>query len=66
MAPKARVLLIGSGGVGTIAALNLEHGNLAQVSCVLRSSYATVSEKGFNIVSCEHGNLQSWRPTESR
>ncbi|KAJ5607376.1 hypothetical protein N7537_003995 [Penicillium hordei] len=64
MASKARVLLVGSGGIGTIAAFNLEHGNLAQVSCVLRSNYAAVMQRGFEITSSDHGHIQSWRPTE--
>lgn len=63
--PVKRVLLVGSGGIGTIAALNLEKGGSAQVSSVLRSNYATVVEQGFEIISCEHGHLQNWRPTES-
>lgn len=66
MASKARVLLIGCGGVGTIAAVNLESGNLAEVTCVLRSNYDVVREKGFTIQSCEHGELKQWLPTESQ
>lgn len=60
---KAEVLLFGSGGVGTIAALNLETGNLASVTAVLRSNYTTVSEHGFKIESCDHGHLTGWKPT---
>lgn len=59
------MLLVGSGGIGTIAALNLERGNLAQVSCVLRSNYDAVMQRGFEIASSEHGHIQGWRPTES-
>lgn len=66
MPPKARVLLVGCGGVGTMAALNLECGSLAEVSCVLRSNYDLVKEKGLTIRSCEHGELGEWRPTESQ
>ncbi|OGM41616.1 hypothetical protein ABOM_009748 [Aspergillus bombycis] len=61
--PKANILLIGSGGVGTIAALNLEAGNLAQVTAVLRSNYQAVTSNGFNITSCDHGALKGWKPT---
>lgn len=64
MTEKYRVLLVGSGGIGTIAALNIERGGAAQVTSVLRSNYATVVEKGFEIISCEHGHIQNWRPTE--
>ncbi|KAF5642442.1 2-dehydropantoate 2-reductase [Fusarium tjaetaba] len=62
---KNRVLLIGSGGIGTIAALNLETGGLAEVTSVLRSNYKVVRSKGFTIRSCQHGDIESWRPTES-
>jgi ketopantoate reductase len=65
MTSKARILLVGSGGIGTIAALNLECGQMAEVSSVLHSNYATVVKNGFEIISCEHGHLKGWRPTES-
>ena len=61
---KSRVLLVGTGGIGTVAALNLEHGELASVSCVLRSNFEVVNEKGFTIDSCDHGQLENWKPTE--
>ncbi|KAE8380158.1 6-phosphogluconate dehydrogenase [Aspergillus bertholletiae] len=61
--PKANILLIGSGGVGTIAALNLEAGGLAQVTAVLRSNYEAVASNGFDITSCDHGSLKGWKPT---
>ncbi|KAJ5664116.1 2-dehydropantoate 2-reductase [Penicillium longicatenatum] len=64
MAQKSRILLVGCGGVGTIAALNLEHGNKAEVSCVLRSNFEIVNMQGFTIRSCEHGDLTAWRPSQ--
>ena len=63
---KYKVLLFGSGGVGTIAALNLEVGGHAEVTAVLRSNYNAVREKGFDIASCDHGTLKGWRPTEGQ
>lgn len=66
MAQKSRILLVGCGGVGTIAALNLEHGNKAEVSCVLRSNFDIVNKQGFTIRSCEHGDLTAWRPSQSQ
>lgn len=65
MAAKARVLLVGAGGVGTIAALNLESGGLAAVTAVLRSNFDVVSKQGFNIKSCDHGHLEGWKPSTS-
>src|SRR5262245_29968715 len=64
MATKSRILLVGSGGIGTLTALNLEQGGLASVSAVLRSNYAAVIENGFKLDTCDHGNFEGWRPSE--
>ena len=65
MTTKANVLLVGSGGVGTMGAYALETGGLATVSAVLRSNYETVMEKGFSIDSIEHGNgIKGWKPSK--
>ncbi|CAG8949503.1 hypothetical protein HYFRA_00007733 [Hymenoscyphus fraxineus] len=63
MTPKVKVLLIGSGGVGTMAAYNLETGGQATVTTVLRSNYHFVKENGFTITSIDHGDIKGWRPT---
>lgn len=63
MSQPARVLIVGGGGVGTIAAYNLEKGGLATVTMVLRSNYAVVKGKGFQIESCDHGTIKEWRPS---
>lgn len=60
---KAQVLLVGSGGVGTIASLGLELGGHAQVTSVLRSDYEKVRDHGFDIESVDHGKFENWRPT---
>ena len=58
------VLLVGGGGVGTMAAYNLEKGGLATVTAVLRSNYQAVKQGGFNIDSIDHGTIKGWRPTQ--
>lgn len=64
--PKARVLIVGTGGVGAMAAYALETGSLASVTAVLRSNYSIVEEKGFEIDSIEWGHdIKGWRPTTS-
>lgn len=63
---KARVLLVGGGGVGTMAAYALEMGGKAEVTAVLRSNYSVVKERGFDIDSFQWGHdIKGWRPTES-
>ncbi|PYH43753.1 uncharacterized protein BP01DRAFT_384136 [Aspergillus saccharolyticus JOP 1030-1] len=59
---KTRVLLLGSEGIGTIAALNLECGGQAHVTAVRRSNFQTVTDRGFEIL--DHGRLRNWRPSE--
>lgn len=60
------VCLIGSGGVGTVAALVLENSGMANVTAVLRSKYAAVSEKGWDVDSVDHGKISGWRPSRGK
>ena len=66
MSAKANVLLVGSGGVGTMAAYNIEAGGIATVTAVLRSNYEAVKRNGFTITSLDHGYIKGWRPTKSK
>lgn len=63
---KANVLIVGSGGVGTMAAYALEKGGKASVTAVLRSNYEAVKENGFNIKSIQHGDVDNWKPSSSK
>jgi ketopantoate reductase len=65
MSDKANVLLVGSGGVGTMAAYNLESGGLSSVTSVLRSNYEAVEQNGFTITSLDHGYARGWKPSIS-
>ncbi|KAH8659635.1 putative 2-dehydropantoate 2-reductase [Ilyonectria robusta] len=61
---KARVLIVGTGGVGTMAAYALESGGKAEVTAVMRSNYDAVVKNGIDIDSIEHGHdIKGWRPT---
>ena len=62
---KANVLLIGTGGIGTISALNLQVGGKASVTAVLRSNFDHVKEHGFRIRSVDHGLVEGFRPEKS-
>ncbi|PIA99476.1 hypotheticalsprotein [Cercospora beticola] len=62
--PKAQVLLVGTGGVGAMAAYALEKGGQAEVTAICRSNYEAVKTNGFTIDSMEHGhNIAGFRPS---
>lgn len=63
--PKANVLLVGGGAVGSIAAVNIEAGGLGAVTLVARSNYIYINQLGYVIESIHHGKLQGWRPKPS-
>lgn len=65
VAPKANILLVGAGGVGTLAAYNLELGGKAAVTAVLRSNHDHVVKNGFNIKSVNYGKVSNWKPSTS-
>ncbi|CDK25058.1 unnamed protein product [Kuraishia capsulata CBS 1993] len=60
---KTKVLLIGLGGVGTIAAYGLEFEGKSEVSAVVRSDYDLVKNKGYVIESCDYGHIDSYKPS---
>lgn len=61
---KIRVLIVGGGGVGTMAAYALESVGTAEVSMVLRSNFNAVKQNGFTIDSIQHGHdITGWRPS---
>ena len=62
--PKIKVLVIGGGGVGTMAAYALESAGEAEVTMVLRSNFNAVKQNGFTIDSIQHGHdIAGWRPS---
>lgn len=57
----AKILIVGTGGVGTIAGLSLtQHGN--EVTFVVRSNFEELKKTGYNIESCDHGDQKNWKP----
>ncbi|KAM9931262.1 hypothetical protein OXX80_009079 [Metschnikowia pulcherrima] len=58
-----KVLLIGSGGVGTIAAYTLDLCKDIEVTTVVRSDYDTVVENGYKIESVDYGDIACYRPS---
>lgn len=61
---KLQILLIGTGGIGTITAYALETSDRAEVTAVLRSNYAIVKENRFSIDSVDYGwEIRGWRPS---
>jgi len=61
---KIKVLIVGGGGVGTMAAYALESAGQAEVTMVLRSNFNAVKQNGFTIDSIQHGHdITGWRPS---
>ncbi|KAL2209585.1 hypothetical protein CC79DRAFT_1305912 [Sarocladium strictum] len=60
---KSRVLIVGTGGIGTMGAYALEVGGKAEVTAVLRSNYEAVLRDGFDIDSVVYGQIKSWKPS---
>jgi 2-dehydropantoate 2-reductase len=57
-----KVLVVGSGGVGTISALSLCLNDRSDVTLVVRSDYDKIMNLGYTINSCTYGKLEGWRP----
>ncbi|KAJ4256012.1 hypothetical protein NW762_009086 [Fusarium torreyae] len=60
---KSIILVVGTGGIGTMAAYALEKNDKAEVTTVMRSNYNAAVENGIDIDSVEHGQIKGWRPT---
>ncbi|KAF4972579.1 hypothetical protein FSARC_852 [Fusarium sarcochroum] len=60
---KSRILVVGTGGIGTMAAYALEKNAKAEVTAVMRSNYDAAVKDGIDIDSVEHGQIKAWRPT---
>jgi ketopantoate reductase len=59
---QIKILLVGCGSVGTMAAYTLQNSKNADVTVVLRSNYADVLAEGFTIDSVDHGKIDHWTP----
>lgn len=59
---KPNVLVIGSGGVGAIAALSLCLNDKSVVTLVVRSDYDYIKKNGFLIRSKTYGVIENWKP----
>lgn len=56
-----KILIIGVGGVGSIAAYTLQK-NGAEVSVVARSAFDVLNTTGFTIESCDYGTVENFKP----
>lgn len=66
MQVQPRVLIVGCGAVGTMAAFTLQKSGIPQITAVIRSKFDVVEAQGFHIVSIDHGTVDGWRPHISR
>ncbi|KAH3670915.1 hypothetical protein OGAPHI_000626 [Ogataea philodendri] len=63
MPSKYKVLLVGSGALGVVAAYTLEYNGFAEVTVVVRSGYKKASTEGYKIDSIQFGKIESWKPS---
>lgn len=59
---KKQVLLIGPGGVGTIVAYGIDFTGKSDLSLVVRRDYEKVAKEGYEIHSCDYGEINGWKP----
>ncbi|KAL6937739.1 hypothetical protein ACO0RG_004261 [Hanseniaspora osmophila] len=57
-----KVLVIGAGGVGVLTAYSLFHRAKCEVSLVVRSDYEKAVQDGYEIDSCDYGQIHNWKP----
>lgn len=62
MEDKPKVLVIGSGGVGSMTAFSLVHRDRSEVTLVVRSDYDLINANGYEINSCTYGHIRNWKP----
>lgn len=59
---KPNVLVVGSGGVGSVTALSLVTRDRSTVTLVVRSDYDLVASRGIEFRSCSYGHIRNWKP----
>lgn len=62
MSTLPKVLVVGSGGVGAMAALSLSLNKKSSVTLVVRSDFDLISSSGYIIDSAIHGKITGWKP----
>ncbi|GMG25531.1 unnamed protein product [Ambrosiozyma monospora] len=61
-ASENNVLIIGTGGVGTIVAYGIHFTGKSNLSVVVRRDYQRVSKEGYKINSVDYGEIKGWKP----
>ncbi|KAH3902680.1 related to ketopantoate reductase [Saccharomycodes ludwigii] len=59
---KPLCLVIGAGGVGVLTAYSLFKADKSRVALVVRSDYEKCLSTGYNIQSCDYGEIKNWKP----
>lgn len=59
---KTKVLIVGLGGVGILAAYALSLKPEVELSTIIRSDYNVATTRGFNIESVDYGTVNSFKP----
>lgn len=64
MSGVPNVLVVGSGGVGAMAAFALALNKKCNVTLVVRSDFDLISSSGYTIDSAVHGKISHWKPQQ--
>lgn len=59
---KYECILIGPGGVGTIVAYGIDYVGKSNLSLVIRRDYQQIVNNGYEIHSCDYGEVKGWKP----
>lgn len=57
-------ILIGPGGVGTVVAYGIDFVGKSNLSLVIRRDYEHVKNHGYDIHSCDYGDVSGWKPND--
>ncbi|SCU82616.1 LAMI_0C00144g1_1 [Lachancea mirantina] len=64
MSHVPNVLIIGTGGVGSIVAYGIDYLNKSNLAIVVRRDYEKVKSQGYDVESVDYGTVKGWKPSK--
>ncbi|AQZ17961.1 hypothetical protein BZL39_M05200 [Zygosaccharomyces parabailii] len=62
MSTEKNVIVVGTGGIGTVVAYGIDFAQKSNLSIVVRRDYQKVKDVGYDIDSCDYGSVKGWKP----